>query len=191
MSRVSLLSYRTCVLGGSVTGIAVTTLFATRAGLTPLLWIAVAAFAVCVALFLAAMTKVLFGVESFSFLHYQLATVAATMVMLPSALDLLALALAIAQAIGRIGCASAGCCHGRVGRVRVQYVESATLFVIAALTAIYGFAFYVIAYAIARFTLEYFRDDERRRWLGVSEAQWICALSALAILIVRFAGGHA
>lgn len=175
-------SYRTCVLGGSAMGIAVATLFATRAGLTPLLWIATAAFAVCVAFFLAAVTKVLFGVERFSFLHYQLATIGATIVMLPAALDLLALALAIAQAIGRIGCASAGCCHGRVGRVRVQYVESATLFVIAAFTAIYGFAFYVIAYAIARFTLEYFREDRRPRWLGVSEAQWICALSAIAIL---------
>lgn len=177
------LSYRTCALGGPAIGIAIAALFATREGLTVPLWIAAAAFAVCVALFLAAMTKVLFGVESFSFLHYQLATVAAMFVMLPSALDLLAFALAIAQAIGRIGCASAGCCYGRVGRLRVQYVESATLFVIAALTAVYGFAFYVLAYAVTRFTLEFFRYDRRRHFLGVSEAQWICASTAIAVVI--------
>jgi prolipoprotein diacylglyceryltransferase len=192
------LSYRTCVLGGCATGIAVATLFATRAGLTPLLWLAVAAFAVSVALFLAAMTKVLFGVESFSFLHYQLATVAATLLVFAPALDLLALALTIAQAIGRLGCASAGCCHGRVGRFRVQYVESAALFAIAAvMVGAYGtygtygsyssysshssqFLFYVLAYAATRFVLELYRTDERRHWRGVSEAQWICVLTSIA-----------
>jgi prolipoprotein diacylglyceryltransferase len=182
MSRV-MPSYRTCVLGGSAAGIAVAAIFS----VSPLLWVAVAAFAVCVALFLAAMTKVLFGVESFSFLHYQLATIAATALMYAPALDSLALALAIAQAIGRIGCASAGCCYGHVGRVRVQLVESAALFVIAAFTVKFGIVFYAVAYAITRFTLEFFREDRRRRWLGASEAQWICLITTLALAL----GGHA
>ena len=181
------LSYRTCVLGGAATGIAVATIFSA----TPLLWIAVATFAVCVALFLAAMTKVLFGVESYSFLHYQLTTIAVTALIYAPALDSLALALAIAQAIGRIGCASAGCCS-RTRWTRARAVRRVGG-VVRHRRAHRDLRLRVLRRRVCdrAFTLEYFRDDERRHWLGVSEAQWICALSAVAILIVRVTGGHA
>lgn len=178
-----MLSYRMGVLGGSALGIAIATLFATRAGLTPLLWLAVAAFAVATSLFLAAMTKVVFGGESFAFLHYQLAAIATTAVLLPEALNLLALALAIAQAIGRLGCATAGCCYGRRG-IPVQRIESAALFVIAVVLAVRiesAFVIYILASATTRFTLEYFRGDTRRHFLGISEAQWICLISVVAM----------
>lgn len=177
------ISYRTAVLGGSALAIAFATLFATRAGLTPLLWLAFAAFAVATSLFLAAMTKLVFGGESFAFLHYQLAAIAATAALLPEALNLLALALAIAQAVGRLGCATAGCCYGRRG-IPVQWIESAALFVIAAIAAVrveHAFVIYILASAATRFTLEYLRGDTRRHFLGISEAQWICLLSAVAM----------
>lgn len=206
--------YRTCVLGGVSTGILLAALLASRAGLTPQLWVAIVAFGVAVALFLAAVTKVVFGTESFSFLHYQLAALASTSFLLAAmkgpvlpALDLLALTLAVAQAIGRIGCASAGCCHGRPFRIGIRYdrdrvaehwsgarlfpvqwIESGALFVIAMAVATTigrppgtAFVLYATSYAAARFTLEMFRGDARRHFLGLSEAQWICLVTAMAI----------
>ncbi len=207
-------SYRFCVLGGVSLGIAVSTYFAPRAGLTTLLWIAVVSFAVAIALFLAAITKVVFGTESFSFLHYQLAALASTSALLAAmhapllpALDLLALTLAIAQALGRIGCAGAGCCHGRPFRIGIRYdnshvaehwsgarlfpvqwIESCALFVIAIAIALTigsapgtAFVLYATSYAIARFTLELFRGDVRPHRAGLSEAQWICLVTAIAV----------
>jgi len=194
---VRLLTYRNCVLGGCSIAIAVTACFATRAGLTPPLWIATASFAAASALFLAAMTKVLFGIERFAFLHYQLVTIAATSVLLAwvdaplaPALNLLALALAIAQAFGRIGCWRAGCCHGRDG-IPVQCIESALLFAIAVACALrieHAFVLYTLAYAVTRFALELLRGDRRRHFRGLSEAQWICAITFVTVLI---AGGLA
>lgn len=210
-------SYRTCVLGGVSIGIIAATFFATRAGLTPLLWIAVVSFGVAIALFLAVITKVVFGTESFSFLHYQIAALASTSALLAAmnapilpALDLLALTLAIAQAIGRIGCASAGCCHGRPFRIGVRYdvprvaehwsgarlfpvqwIESCALFLIAIAVAIAigvapgkAFVLYATSYGAVRFTLEIFRGDARRHFFGISEAQWICVLTAIAMATV-------
>lgn len=211
---MALPSYRFCVLGGVSLGIAVSMAFAPSAGLTTLLWIAVVSFAVAIALFLAAITKVLFGAESFSFLHYQLAALASTSALLMAmhapllpALDLLALTLAIAQAVGRIGCAGAGCCHGRPFRIGIRYddthvarhwsgarlfpvqwIESATLLLIAiaAASKIGGapgsaFVLYATSYAVARFTLELFRGDVRPQLAGLSEAQWICLLTSIAV----------
>jgi prolipoprotein diacylglyceryltransferase len=208
--------YRTCVLGGVAVGIVIATFFATPAGLTPLLWIAIASFAVAVALFFAAVTKVIFGVETFSFLHYQVGALAATGGLLAAtdgpvlpALDLLALTLAIAQAVGRIGCASAGCCHGRPFRVGIRYgrdrvaehwagarlfpvqwIESSALFVIAVAVASAidvapgkAFVLYATLYAAVRFTLELFRGDVRRHFGELSEAQWICVATASSIAI--------
>lgn len=205
--------YRTCVLGGVSAGVALSAFYASRAGLTPALWIAAAALTICVSLLLAIATKVLFGRETFSFLHYQIAAIATIAIVLPirGGLDLLALALAVAQSIGRLGCADAGCCHGRPWRfgiryddqhvaarwagVRlfpVQWLESALLAVIAIVTAALigrtgaAFAFYASAYAAVRFGLEYLRGDARRHFLSLSEAQWICLAmlaSGLAIVI--------
>jgi prolipoprotein diacylglyceryltransferase len=207
-------SYRTCVLGGVSIGIVAATCFAARAGLTPLLWLAVVSFGVSIALFLAAITKVLFGIESFSFLHYQLAALGSTGALLAMmharvlpALDLLALTLAVAQSIGRVGCAGAGCCHGRPFRIGIRYasprvaehwsgarlfpvqwLESCALLAIAVAVASTidaapgtAFVLYATSYAVARFTLELFRGDVRRHFAGLSEAQWICLVTAIAV----------
>lgn len=202
--------YRTCVLGGVIIGVALATLFASRAGLTPLLWIAAATFAICMALALAAITKVLFARETFTFLHYQLASIAATYLILPAALDLLALALAITQAIGRIGCARVGCCHGRPARfgirygkgqvperwlgarvIPVQYLESCALLVIAIVSARAigtpgkALTIYALSYACVRFATELLRGDPRRRFGHLSEAQWFCVFTAVAVALIR------
>jgi len=207
-------SYRACVLGGVSAGIVIATLFARTAGLTPGLWIAIASFAVAIALFLAAITKVVFGVEQFSFLHYQIAALTSTGALLAvmhvpvlPALDLLALTLAVAQGIGRIGCASAGCCHGRPFRFGVRYgegrvaqhwvgarllpvqgIESCALLLLATATALTigrdsgtAFVLYALTSAVTRFVLELLRGDARRQFSGLSEAQWICLITAIAI----------
>jgi prolipoprotein diacylglyceryltransferase len=200
--------YRTCVLGGSTAGIITSAFFAARAGLTPLLWIAIAGLVVAIALFIAAITKVLTGRESFTFLHYQLVSIATAAAVIYafdgpiiSALNLLAVALAVTQAIGRLGCASAGCCHGRpfsfgvrydrehvaehwagVPLLPVQLTESAALFILASVCAIrleHAFVIYMLSYAFLRFFLELLRGDARRHILGVSEAQWICVVIAI------------
>jgi hypothetical protein len=194
--------YRTCVLGGVVCGVAIATPFATHAGITIALWIACAALAICVALALAAITKVLFAYETFSFLHYQLAAIGVTALVLPQALDLIALALAVTQCIGRIGCLYAGCCHGRPARfgiryrerevaahwvgarvIPVQLIESIALAIIAVVTALRigngALATYALSYACVRFTTELLRGDARRHFLRLSEAQWICVLTSI------------
>lgn len=73
-------------------------------------------------------TKRLRGFERFMFQHYQLASIAfaallAWTLRLPvrAMLDLIALTLVIAQASGRIGCWTAGCCHGRPSRFGTRY----------------------------------------------------------------------
>ncbi|HEX2832561.1 MAG TPA: prolipoprotein diacylglyceryl transferase family protein [Thermoanaerobaculia bacterium] len=199
------MSYRTAVFGGVIAGVSAAAFFAESL----LLWIAIAAFAIAMALLLAALTKVLFGIERFSFLHYQAATLASTAALLSAmhapvlpAMELLALALAIAQGIGRIGCAYAGCCHGRPFRVGlryergrvaahfagarlvpVQWLESVALLLLATAVALTigrgAFVVYVSSYAVLRFALELLRGDRRPHFAGLSEAQWICVVTAI------------
>jgi len=191
------MTYRHFVFGGVIAGVLIATPFAPRTGITPLLWIVCAALAICVALALAAITKVLFARETFSFLHYQVAAIAVTALALPQALDLIALALAVTQCIGRIGCLHAGCCHGRPARFGIRYgegevaahwegarvipvqaLESIALAIIAIVTARSigngAIVVYAISYACVRFATELLRGDARRHFLRLSEAQWIC-----------------
>lgn len=98
--------------------------------------------------------------------------------------------VAVAHAFGRIGCLTAGCCHGRetdawyginmyrytdangnevwVKTVPTQLFESLFLFAIGALMFYfawkgkkYNFAIYTIGYGVWRFIIEYFRADDR------------------------------
>lgn len=213
------MTYRACVYGGVLAGIGAAVPFATRVGLTPLLWLAIAAFASCVAFAFAAITKVLVAKETFSFLHYQIVVFVTTAALLAAfdapllpALDLLALCLAVTQSIGRIGCAVAGCCHGRPSRIGVrcregrvaahwararvipvQLIESAALVAIAVFTARAletpgtALAMYATSYAGVRFTTELLRGDVRRHVLGLSEAQWICAVTGVVFARGAFA----
>jgi phosphatidylglycerol:prolipoprotein diacylglycerol transferase len=104
--------------------------------------------------------------------------------------DILAPSIAAGQAIGRLGCFSAGCCYGRqtdlpwavtftdpnclaplgVQRHPTQlYSSAAALVIFLLLLLIYRFHrfrgqvfwSYVVLYSVGRFILEYFRGDER------------------------------
>lgn len=109
--------------------------------------------------------------------------------------------LLLFHAIGRIGCSLAGCCYGIEGHYDIlglhltrfpsRELESLCLFIFAAITQFcfkknYGrFLFYVIAYPVARFFLEFGRGDNRGRFLVdfMSPAQVISVLALLGAAI--------
>jgi phosphatidylglycerol:prolipoprotein diacylglycerol transferase len=94
----------------------------------PLFGLGLAVAGLAAALALALVTKAATGVERFTFYHYQLVVLAAVGALLRSCnqpvlagLDLLAVALAVTDAVGRLGCLAAGCCHGRAAPWGVRY----------------------------------------------------------------------
>lgn len=119
-----------------------------------------------------------------------------------STMDLLVPYVALAQAIGRVGCFFNGCCHGResvwgfyvsaLGK-RIfpsQLVDAASLLVVylvlrrvpaqkkgAALSA------YFILAAGQRFLMEFLRGDQRPFYFGLSVFQWI----SLGVVVVGVA----
>jgi hypothetical protein len=122
-------------------------------------------------------------------------------------LDILAVAALTGCGIGRLGCASYGCCYGvtaEVGiayppwapggcarRFPVQVIESICYAVLAAaaatltLVARPGAATTVVlgAWGLLRFSTDAFRDDPRPRFLGQSESRWLaCAMMAAALI---------
>lgn len=118
--------------------------------------------------------------------------------------DAFALPLALALALGRLGCAAAGCCGGvacadawwalhdanQTPRIPVQLLESAFHFGCAAWLAIAvrrqwargrRLAIYLSLYAALRLVLEFARTNPPV-WLGLSWHQW------LALLLLTLAG---
>lgn len=109
------------------------------------------------------------------------------------ALDFFAPYIALAQAIGRIGCFFNGCCYGRESEWGIyfplhhqilfpsQLVDSLTLLVIFIVLRIFYakrregeiFCFYVMLAALQRFSMEFFRGDSRPFYNGLSIFQWI------------------
>lgn len=96
--------------------------------------------------------------------------------------DIAAPAIALAHAIGRIGCLFAGCCHGKVTdawygiytvnlnakTVPIPLFESLYLFGLFAVLLwrvlrgkTYGLSLYLAVYAVWRFGVEYLRADDR------------------------------
>lgn len=115
--------------------------------------------------------------------------------------------LALGHGIGRIGCYLAGCCYGSIinksdpisnmSRYPVQLFEAGSLFLIAFISYYLlkhkkdVIGFYLIAYGIVRFILEFYRGDEIRGFwfLGLSTSQIISIfmiLLALSIYIYRY-----
>lgn len=94
--------------------------------------------------------------------------------------------ITIAHAFGRIGCAFAGCCYGKITdsalamynhgamRIPVQLYEALFLFILfGVLTFLYmkkdfklTLPLYLVFYGIFRFIIEYFRGDERGKLFG-------------------------
>lgn len=118
--------------------------------------------------------------------------------------DALAPGLALAHAVGRVGCFFAGCCHGTeytgpaalmiggVSRFPVQLLESAMLLIISAALLLFlrrervagrAAGLYLASYSIVRFCLEFVRGDViRGGFLLFSTSQWL----SLALLPASF-----
>ncbi len=129
--------------------------------------------------------------------------------------DVFAAATPLFHAFGRVGCLFAGCCYGveaswgvsgRVGdippeitRVPIQLFEAGILLLITAFVSVLFikgkargslFPIYMGIYAVARFTLEFFRGDEIRGRLWIfSTSQWISIITIILVAVffaVRF-----
>lgn len=115
--------------------------------------------------------------------------------------------ITIAHAFGRIGCLMSGCCHGAyLGKdyvfggiymqgttngwgyyVPTQLYESLFLFVLFAVLSVLYFKrcniilpIYLIAYAVWRMFIEFFRTDERGgAFLSLAPSQWMSIVFAL------------
>jgi phosphatidylglycerol:prolipoprotein diacylglycerol transferase len=117
-------------------------------------------------------------------------------------LDVAAPGLVLAQAVGRLGCLSAGCCYGRACSSRIGIVftsplshaplhqplyptqlfhAAADLFIFLVLVGLSRKASrpgvvavcYLVLYGVLRFTVEFWRGDPRGFFAGLSTSQWI------------------
>lgn len=135
-------------------------------------------------------------------------------------MDIAMPSVALAQALGRIGCFWAGCCYGAQthSHISITYINSAyapngiplvptqlissgldfLLFVVLLILAAKLKApgqvggFYLIFYSIGRFVLEFFRGDLIRGSVGtLSTSQFISFFTlAMGILLVVISGYH-
>lgn len=126
--------------------------------------------------------------------------------------DVLAPAIPLFHAFGRVGCFLGGCCYGiecdwgfkyehspvseanGVTRLPIQLFESAGDLVIAAVLVILFrkklkkgmlFLLYLIMYGVLRITTEFFRGDVIRGFLfGISTSQWISIIMIISAVAV-------
>ena len=131
-------------------------------------------------------------------------------------LDVAAPALVLAQAVGRLGCLSAGCCYGKAceSAFAVTFTDSlsiaplnqplyptqifhsiANLSIFFILVALSRFSSrrgasvvgYLLLYGTLRFTVEFWRGDPRGFLAGFSTSQWIsCGLVISGLLLWYF-----
>ena len=118
-------------------------------------------------------------------------------------------AITLAHAIGRIGCFLDGCCYGKetgtaldmyfpvLGRsvLPTQLYESIFLFILTGVLLLlvfkfkfkYTFIVYLSSYAIWRFVIEFFRDDERGGFIPfISPSQFWSILIIVCIVPLFF-----
>jgi len=114
--------------------------------------------------------------------------------------------ITVAHAFGRLGCLMAGCCYGRVttseffgiymrgaNRLPTQLYEAIFLFILFAVISVlyfkkfnYTHVLYLVAYAIWRFVIEFFRSDYVGGSGALRPSQWqsiIFILVAVAIVV--------
>ena len=132
-------------------------------------------------------------------------------------LDIYAAVIPLGHAFGRVGCFFAGCCYGMehdgflsftytetagttplgVPLLPIQLIEAACLILIFGVLMLVLFKVnkvgvvykvYIVAYAIVRFVLEYFRGDgERGKFLFLSTSQWVSVgLIILCVAIILY-----
>ena len=97
------------------------------------------------------------------------------------------------HAFGRIGCSLVGCCYGCPfeSPISVTYTNSpfapnniALLIYINKFNGKFAFEYYILAYSIVRFILEYFRYDEYRGILnGLSTSQYISVFLVICVIV--------
>lgn len=123
-------SYRFFVFLGVITGSGYAALLAGSLNLSIPLTLTLCVAGVVVAVAFGLGVKAATGSESFTFYHHQiivLASAAMTLGLLGRPilphLDVVILTLGFVQALGRLGCFSAGCCHGRPHAWGVRYGE--------------------------------------------------------------------
>ncbi len=128
--------------------------------------------------------------------------------------DIFAVVIPLFHAFGRVGCFFAGCCYGvewkygisgrvlnsgvceHTPRFPVQLAEAFLLLVLFSVLLVLFtkgklqgrlMAFYLCAYAVLRFILEFFRGDEiRGHLLFLSTSQWISLLTLMGVGIYFF-----
>ncbi len=130
-------------------------------------------------------------------------------------LDVAAPGLVLAQAVGRFGCLSAGCCYGRAcpGPLGIVFTSplshaplnqplyptqlfhaAADFFIFLVLVRLSGKAprrgvvavCYLLLYGLFRFTIEFWRGDPRGFFAGFSTSQWISLLLIACGLLLWF-----
>jgi phosphatidylglycerol:prolipoprotein diacylglycerol transferase len=118
-------------------------------------------------------------------------------------LDLIAPFLALAQAIGRVGCLLNGCCYGKVSKFGIYFpVHEAVLIptqIYSSLALIFIFIFlrllqdrphrggqivftYLLLYSLKRFFIEFWRADNGIVWCGLTLFQ----LLSIAVFCLSF-----
>lgn len=109
-------------------------------------------------------------------------------------LDLIVPYLALAQAVGRIGCYLNGCCFGIPGQP-VQLYSSFALVLIFVMLKVWQdkkhfggevFAGYCLLYSLKRFFMEFLRGDNPRVILGYTFSQAISLAIFIIALIILF-----
>jgi hypothetical protein len=175
-SRPALIPFQTCGLLGFALGTGVTALLARATGGPAWSALAMAGVAAVTFLSLAMITKVLRGEERLVFYHHAIALTGVLALGLRLAgqpalpqLDRMIVGLCVFLVFGRLGCFSAGCCHGRPHARGVRYGE-------AHVTE--GFPSYLEG--VSLFPIQ------------IAEAAWALLVSVLgAIALLRGAAGDA
>jgi len=101
--------------------------------------------------------------------------------------DPYAIALPLGQGLGRIGCFIGGCCFGapmadgvrhpaQLYEAFFDFAIAGTLFALRKEPRAPGvlFRIYLLAYAVVRFGVDFFRGDEKQVFGPLSYAQWFC-----------------
>ena len=126
--------------------------------------------------------------------------------------DAFAVAIPLAQAVGRMGCLLNGCCYGtpfngpwavelgEVSRHPTQLYESALLLLLARYLWVkrlqpapsgHLFRRYLVGYAVIRFVLEFLRGDPSIQLGPLSLVQIVCVVAAaLFVWLLRPAASH-
>lgn len=124
-------AFQRCGYAGLALAITLSLALAARLGLS--LWVILAIAAVTMATFFmhAFATKIIKGHEELVYYHHELAILTTVLLLLwlwrqpiSPYLDITALGIGAFMILGRIGCLSAGCCHGRPARWGIRYGEA-------------------------------------------------------------------